>query len=187
MRTAWLATPVLRAVGILILVTITVAGLSVSSWAGVCEGLDGGPGDLDGDLVLETYWYLADHLLSVQSLTDSLGVSVESYVYGDYGQPEIFDGSGTSLGIRSAKGNPYMFTGLEFQGEVYLYTFGNRGARYMDPRAGRFTSRDRRGAWGDSGNTGNAFGYAGSNPLSRAVNRSSDDGVIREFHWTQVE
>jgi len=143
--------------------------------------------DLDGDLLLETYWYLADHLLSVQALTDSLGVAVESYDYGDYGNPEIFDGSGTSLGISSAKGNPYMFTGLEFQGEVYLYTFGNRGARYMDPRAGRFISRDPQGVWGDAGNTGNAFSYAGSNPLSHRPTRSRHDGVISSFHWTQVQ
>ena len=61
--------------------------------------------------MLESYWFLADHLLSVQALTDSLGVVAKSYEYEDHGFPAVFSSSGISLGARSAKGNAFSFSG----------------------------------------------------------------------------
>ncbi|MFO0974206.1 MAG: RHS repeat-associated core domain-containing protein [Phycisphaerae bacterium] len=64
---------------------------------------------------------------------------------------------------RSAIGNPYLFTGREYDPETGWYNFRTR---YLDPRAGRFTTRDVIGLWGDAGNLGNAYAYVGNNPAT---------------------
>lgn len=38
--------------------------------------------------------------------------------------------------------------------------------RYMDPKAGRFTTRDTIGIWGDPAEMGNGFSYVGNNPAT---------------------
>ena len=61
-------------------------------------------------------------------------------------------------------GNPFFFTGRRFDWETRLYDYRTR---WYDPIAGRFTSRDSIGIWGDGLNLGNAFAYVGNNPWSR--------------------
>jgi RHS repeat-associated protein len=118
--------------------------------------------DLNGNSFLDTYWYHTDHIGNVLALTDASGAAVERYDYGDYGAPTVFDGAGAPLpGVQT--GNPYLFTGRRFDAETGLYYFRTR---YMDPHAGRFTTRDRIGTWGDAANTGNAYTYAASNPAT---------------------
>jgi RHS repeat-associated protein len=68
-------------------------------------------------------------------------------------------------GAPSGVGNPYFFTGREHDAETGLY---NYRTRYLDPAAGRFTSRDAIGVWGDVPNAGNATAYVASNPANRA-------------------
>ncbi|MHC4498163.1 MAG: RHS repeat domain-containing protein [Planctomycetota bacterium] len=87
------------------------------------------------------------------AITDSFGNVVERYDYGDYGEPNIILSSGI--------GNPYFFNGRRFDDETGLYYYRTR---YLDPVAGRFTSRDSTGIWSDSANLGNASTYAGNNP-----------------------
>ncbi len=110
------------------------------------------------------YYYHADDLGTVLALTDSNGVVVERYAYQDYGAPEFFDGAGNPLPASLAD-NPYLFTGRRYDASTGLYYYRHR---YLDPVAGRFTSRDPLGGWHDEMNTGNAYTYAGSNPWTYA-------------------
>ena len=108
----------------------------------------------------QNYFYHADDLQNVLKVTDAAGQVVEQYAYGDYGAPEVRDGAG-ALRAQSAIGNPYLFTGREYDPESGLYYYRTR---HLDPRAGRFVSRDSIGAWGDPLNLGNAQTYVGNNP-----------------------
>jgi len=108
----------------------------------------------------QDYYFHGDDLHNVLKITDSSGAVVEQYEYGDFGQPVIKSGAGTPL-AQSAIGNPYLFTGREYDQETGLYNFRSR---YMDPAAGRFISRDSIGAWGDQASMGNPNTYAGNNP-----------------------
>jgi len=110
------------------------------------------------------YYYHGDDQHNVVKLTDNTGAVVESYDYGDYGQPEFYDASGALLDVsESPFGNPYLFTGRRWDEELGYYYFRNR---YMDPALGRFVSRDPIGLWGDAANLGNGYTYAASNPWS---------------------
>jgi RHS repeat-associated protein len=64
---------------------------------------------------------------------------------------------------RSAVGNPYLFTGRRYDPEKGWYYYRTR---YLDPRVGRFTTRDAFGLWGDPFNLGNGLTYVGSNPFT---------------------
>ena len=117
------------------------------------------------------YWLHADDLFGTTSVTDSSGAVVERYEYHDYGFPLILDAAGepagvNALGLYASKvGNPRLFTGREWDGEAKVY---HSRTRAYHPGLGRFMSVDRIGVWGDGGNFGNGFGYAGSGPL-RAI------------------
>ncbi len=108
----------------------------------------------------QDYYYHGDDLHNVTKLTDASGAVVEQYAYGDFGQPSFKDGGGAPL-AHTAVGNPYLFTGREFDPETGLYFYRTR---YLDPMAGRFISRDTIGAWGDPSGMGNGNTYAGNNP-----------------------
>ncbi|MDH5525397.1 MAG: DUF6531 domain-containing protein [Desulfobulbaceae bacterium] len=92
-----------------------------------------GPG-IDEPLGLEqkgkTYFYHADGLGSIVSLTDKSGKVVQSYEY-------------DSFGNMRHHGNhvkqPFGFTAREWDKETGLYFYR---ARYYDPKAGRFISKD---------------------------------------------
>ena len=102
------------------------------------------------------YYYHADDMYNVMAITDSNGTVVERYEYGDYGEPDFIL---TTAGVD----NPYLFNGRRYDSETGLYYYRTR---YLDPKAGRFTSRDSIGIWGDSANMGNGSAYAGNNPWS---------------------
>jgi RHS repeat-associated protein len=126
-----------------------------------------GPGD---------YYYHTDALYNVTAMTDAMGMAVERYEYEDYGRPTFFDGAGTPLG-GSAIGNPYLFTGRRYDEETAWYYYRTR---YLDPRAGRFTTRDTIGFWGDPLNLGNACSYVGNNPATWTdpLGRSGKKGTL---------
>lgn len=124
----------------------------------VPPGTPGHPGG--GNPELADYWYHADDQHSVVAITDAVGGVVERYEYNDYGQPLLFDSSGTPL-TASAVGNVVMFTGRWYDAETGLYEYRTR---YLDPTSGRFITRDPIGTWGDPVNLGNAYTYAGNNP-----------------------
>ncbi len=110
----------------------------------------------------QDYYYLADDSHNVVALTDSTGAVVERYGYGNFGRPTVYDANWNTR-TATAYGNSYLFTGRRYDPETGLYWYWTR---YYDPRAGRFTSRDSIGIWGDLLNIGNGLTYVGNNPWS---------------------
>ena len=95
-----------------------------------------------------TYYYHQNSLWSVEAVTDAAGNVVERYAYDAYALPSILDAAGNLLPPNawgtphSAIGNPWMFTGRQFDEETGLYF---HRARYYDAVKGRFLQRDPAG------------------------------------------
>lgn len=102
----------------------------------------------------------ADELYNVRTVTSLGGNVAESYEYGDYGEPTLFDETGMVI-ASSAVGNPYLFTSRRFDSETRFYYYRTR---YLEARGGRFITRDNFGIWGDYPNLGNGFSYVALNP-----------------------
>ncbi|HBQ37507.1 MAG TPA: hypothetical protein DD714_00595 [Candidatus Omnitrophica bacterium] len=101
-----------------------------------------------------------DGLGSVTALVeDASGVVEERYQYDSFGQPTILAPDGTPRTC-SAFGNPFLFTGREYDCESGLYYYR---ARYYDPRTGRFLQEDPLGLMGAI----NLYRYALNNPVNR--------------------
>jgi RHS repeat-associated protein len=97
------------------------------------------------------YYFHADHLGSIRSVTGAGGSAVNRYDYDSFGR---------LLSATEGIPNPYGFTGRERDAESGLYFFR---ARYYDPDLGRFVSEDPVSPFA----TGqfNPYTYAGNNPL----------------------
>jgi RHS repeat-associated protein len=121
-----------------------------------------GAQDVDGNGGPDRVAYHADDMGNVMAVTNGLGAVLESYDYDNYGKPRFFNPAGAPI-AQSAIGNALLFNGRRYDQETGLYDYRTR---YLDPRAGRFTSRDSIGSWGDEGNLGNGNAYAGNNPWS---------------------
>jgi RHS repeat-associated protein len=78
------------------------------------------------------YYYHFDGLGSVIALSDSTGNVVETYAYSPYGK----------VSQASSVGNPYLYTGREYDDEAGLYHYRTR---YYDPEFGRFLQIDPTG------------------------------------------
>ena len=98
-----------------------------------------------------TYYYHKDGLGSVVNLTDSVGNSIKSYAYKSFG--EIYSETGSLV-------QPFTFTVREYDPESGLYFYR---ARYYDPRAGRFLTKDPIGFLGGDVNL---YRYAANNPVN---------------------
>lgn len=120
-----------------------------------------GPG-IDEPLTMtrnnQTYYYFQDGLGSVTDLTNAAGEVVESYAYDPYGQPTP---------AVSAVGNPYRFTGREYDADTGLYYYR---ARHYHPGLGRFMQRDPLGHVDGS----NLYAYVRNN----AVNHVDPLGLL---------
>jgi len=103
------------------------------------------------------YYYHFDGLGSVAALTDVNGTFVEYYEYNVFGEPTIWDVNTMEIVESSVVGNPYMFTGREYDSETDLYYYR---ARYYRPSIGRFLQPDPIG-YVDSYNL---YTYCGNNP-----------------------
>src|SRR5207245_4773733 len=98
----------------------------------------------------------------IVAVTGPGGRLLERYEYDDFGQVSIFNAVDDPL-PSSSIGNSFLFTGHLWDPDVHWYYCRSR---YLDPAAGRFTSRDRPGIWHDPGNLGNGYSYAHNNPHS---------------------
>jgi RHS repeat-associated protein len=98
-------------------------------------------------------WFVTDALGSVVAEFDESGAVTRSYTYGDFGQ----------LTTRDGVAPPVAFAGYTLDAESGLYY---ARSRYLDPATGRFTTRDPAGVWEDGRNWGNAYAYAGNNPVT---------------------
>ena len=104
------------------------------------------------------FHYHQQALGCVTEMTQPTGAVVEWVAYDVYGQPTIRDKGGTVVS-QSAVGNPYLYTGREYDPESGLYFYR---ARYYDPGAGRFLQRD---PWGTTDGLG-LYLYVGSGPAT---------------------
>ena len=119
-------------------------------------------------------YYHQDAQQHVTRLSDEAGAPVECYAYDAYGNPHIADASGDAK-VESACGNPFLFTGRRYDTETGCYDYRTR---VLDPDAGRFTTRDLLGDWGDLGNVGNTYAYVANRPTSA----SDPSGRITYFY-----
>ncbi|MBI4707731.1 MAG: hypothetical protein HY761_07395 [Candidatus Omnitrophica bacterium] len=124
-----------------------------------------GPG-IDEPICMETsnqlpvtrYYYHADGLGSIVTLTDEAGNVAESYEYDVYGQVKILDANRLPLSA-SQIGNSYMFTGRELDAETGLYYYR---ARYYSAELGRFLQTDPVGYLDSM----NLYQYCGNNGVN---------------------
>jgi len=109
-------------------------------------------------------YYHVDDLFNVMAVTSAAGNAVERYEYDDYGWPVDPTTLLPISGSPSAIGNPYHFNGRRYDPETGLYYYRTR---YLDPQAGRFTTRDTIGIWGDPTNLGNGCSFVCNKPTAR--------------------
>jgi RHS repeat-associated protein len=89
------------------------------------------------------FFYHFNQLGSVMSITDYEGDVIERYVYDVYGEPTIYNKSDSEVTSQvSPLGNPFMFTGREWDGNYIIGLYHYR-ARAYNPSSGRFLQRDR--------------------------------------------
>jgi len=127
---------------------------------------------VDEHLALErngsSYFYHADGLGSIVSITDRNRSVVQSYEYDSYGMVK------PSTSFR----NSYTYTGREWDRETGLYYYR---ARYYDPMEGRFISKDPIGYNGGL----NVYSYVGQNPINykdpTGLLRVPDFDAIRQY------
>ena len=109
-----------------------------------------GPG-IDEPLIMdrggESYYYLADGLGSVTTITDSNQNIINSYTYDSFGN--IIEQTGSLK-------NPFTYTAREYDTESGLYYYR---ARYFNPRIGRFLQEDP--LWDV-----NLYAYVNNNPVN---------------------
>jgi len=119
-------------------------------------------------------YYHFDGLGSVVALSNNSGKIVERYSYDVFGEPSIRDSCDVTRDS-SAYGNPYLFTGREFDSETGNYYYR---ARYYSPAIGRFLQADPFGIVPDGDQKNpfmpteqyyagtNLYTYVGNNPLN---------------------
>ena len=87
----------------------------------------------------QTYYYVKDHLGSVQAAVDASGAVVESYKYDAWGNVQgVYDSTGGVLQTSSI-GNRFTWQGREYSWKTGLYYFR---ARWYEPVTGRWLSND---------------------------------------------
>jgi RHS repeat-associated protein len=100
--------------------------------------------------LLKRYYYHTNAIYSVMALTNSTGELAEFYHYDAYGRTAVATGKGIDgtfftsddvVGLQSALGNPYAFTGQRLDASGLMY-YKNR---YYHTELGRFCSRDTLG------------------------------------------
>ena len=85
------------------------------------------------------YYYHSNRLFSTYSLTDAAGGIVERYAYTAYGEAATFNAAYQQTQFASRVGNPFTFTGREFDTETGLMYYR---ARTYHTVQGRFNQQD---------------------------------------------
>jgi RHS repeat-associated protein len=121
---------------------ITVGGLPVATR--IVGGIHAG-----------IYYLHADHLGSLQALTNASGQGIQRLTYKPYG--ETFSNTG------SVDFEQHRFTGQELDSETGLYFYH---ARYYNPTLGRFLSPDPVVPGASNPQSLNRYSYVGNNPVN---------------------
>ncbi|TAN38805.1 MAG: hypothetical protein EPN23_01550 [Verrucomicrobia bacterium] len=107
----------------------------------------------------KTYFYLTDHLGTVNAVADENGTIVESYRYDAWGRVlGVYDRNGKPL-TESAIGNRILWQGREYSWKTGLYFFR---VRWYDPVTGRWLSNDPIGISGGL----NQYVFCANNPIN---------------------
>ena len=115
------------------------------------------------------YYYHADGLGSITGLSDATGTMVQTYSYDAFGNVTVF-GSGNVA-------QPFAFTGREYDAETSMYFYR---ARYYDPQAGRFVTKD---PIGFAGGDVNLSTYVQNDP----INSVDPNGFAKQNQNTTYE
>jgi RHS repeat-associated protein len=93
------------------------------------------------------YYYVKDHLGSVQAIVDASGAVVESYQYDAWGSVlNVLDSSGNPIQNRQSQiQNRFLWQGREYSWKTGLYYFRTR---WYEPVTGRWLSQDAIGIAG---------------------------------------
>ena len=112
------------------------------------------------------YYYHFDGFGSVIALSTPTGTVKEKYLYNPFGKPVV----------ASSVGNPYLYTGREYDSENGLYSYR---ARFYNPKVGRFMQPDPISYAGGF----NLYRYAGNNPLNLRdpSGLAPEDGLESDF------
>jgi RHS repeat-associated protein len=122
--------------------------------SGVCtKYIFGGSDRIVSIVGTNTRYYHTDHLRSSSVITDQNGISVQALYYYPYG--EIHSNIGSDL-------TKYKFTGQEWDAETGLYYYG---ARYYDPKLGKFITPDTIVPDFSAPQTLNRYSYCANNPI----------------------
>ena len=105
---------------------------------------------LSADIDNNRIYYHADGLGSITTLTNHMGHKVQQYDYDSFGNIKS-----TPFWIKQ----PFTFTAREFDYETGMYFYR---ARYYDPQAGRFITKDPIGFGGGT----NFYAYVENNPVN---------------------
>ena len=100
--------------------------------AGVSQGLAASAGN---------FYYLKDHLNTINEITNTNGEIVQKMEYSAYGVlRSVKDSSGSEVDFAAAPvRSSFTYTGREFEPELNMYYYR---ARYYDPNTGRFLQQD---------------------------------------------
>ncbi len=107
----------------------------------------------------QALYYHADHLGGTNVLTDGSGVKKELMEYDPYGQFSRHEKYGSSEEVAR-----FYFTGKKLDDESGLFFYG---ARYYDPKLGRFITADTVVQAPNNPQTLNRYSYVLNNPLNR--------------------
>ncbi len=130
-----------------------------------------------------TYWAHADHLGSIQALTDATGSVIERYRYSAFGQPTVLGPDGSPVQVAARQ--PFAFTGREWEPETGL---SFHRTRFLDPTLGRWLSRDPMGEAGGI----SLYGYVNNNPTNAIDPLGLDTYIVNRWlsaigSWVGVE
>jgi RHS repeat-associated protein len=124
-------------------------------------------------------FYHFDRMGSTLALTDKNEVVTDSYAYGPYGEPLAHD----SPGVPSTQPFTYVGAyGVRKEGPLY-----HMRARYYDPQAARFLSRDPLPPRLRNPKSTNRYAYAAQNPLRYIDPQGANDtsiGLAGGFRFT---
>ncbi len=119
------------------------------------------------------YYYHADDAGNVMAVSDDLGAVVDRYDYEDFGRPVS--------GPPASSGNPYRFAGMRYETYDPQTSWYENRSRYLDPRAGRFTTREPQGMWATRLHLGNGYSFSASSPWT-----NGDQGVTTRQHCSEM-